>query len=122
VAVHFQGAGLALSASQDTRGVLRPRWSTFGRYNGRYDGRYDGYKRDNRVGIILIIVRIVDIIVGMLIILFNTHNSIYIYIIVGALCIIAYKIVGIVVGIIVGIIVGTICVIVAVIIGITVWV
>ena len=69
MAVHFQGAGLALSASQDTRGVLRPRWSTFGRYNGRYngryDGRYDGYNRDNRVGIIRIIVSIVDIIVGI---------------------------------------------------------
>ena len=49
VAVLFQGAGLVLSASQDTRGLLRPRWPTFGRYNGRHHGRYDGrYDRYNR--------------------------------------------------------------------------
>ena len=57
MAVHFQGAGLALSASQDTRGVLRPHWPTSGRYNGRYNGKYDGmYDRYNAVGGIIVVI------------------------------------------------------------------
>ena len=57
-----------LSASQDTRGVLRPHWPTFGRYNGRYNGKYDGmYDRYNAVGgiIVGIIVAIIHMIVGL---------------------------------------------------------